>query len=296
MKRALALLSLFAIQAVALPAANADPRFEVASIRPSAPGTRGILYHLPSDRLKVQGFTVLNIVSYAWDIPDAQIQGLPKWATTEKFGIEATPETSPTGPSKELESPRKKEMTRELLAERFAFQAQIEQRDVPTYSLVIAKAVRRYGTPPARNTTSIAENCRSIFRRYRCRYSRNFSPAMFDPISEEWFSTKRDLPASSISNWSGLPCGRRQIRICPRSSVPLSNSAEARAGSRTGSVPDRRTRGGIPRPTKAIGSILTGLQSRQNGPNCRECCRKQGLCRPFLRSCRVLRKMLHANA
>jgi uncharacterized protein (TIGR03435 family) len=39
-------------------------------------------------------------------------------------------------------------MTRELLAERFAFQAQIEQRNVPTYSLVVAK-----GGPKMQHTT-----------------------------------------------------------------------------------------------------------------------------------------------
>ncbi|HWD99949.1 MAG TPA: TIGR03435 family protein [Bryobacteraceae bacterium] len=115
------------------------PRFEVASVRPSAAGTRGILYHLPGDRLKVHGFTLLNLLSYAWDIPDGQIEGLPKWATTDHFDIEATPESGPSEPSKELESSRKKEMTRNLLAERFALTAHIQQRDVPAYSLLVAK-------------------------------------------------------------------------------------------------------------------------------------------------------------
>lgn len=48
-----------------------------------------------------------------------EITGLPKWARSERFDIEATPEDPPDGPSKELESPRKKEMVRNLLRERF---------------------------------------------------------------------------------------------------------------------------------------------------------------------------------
>jgi bla regulator protein BlaR1 len=112
------------------------PRFEVASIRPSAAETRGVLYHLPGDRFRVQGFTLLNLISYAWDTPATEISGLPKWASSERFDIEATPEDPPDGPAKELESPRKKEMVRNLLQERFKLQMRAEDREAPVYALV----------------------------------------------------------------------------------------------------------------------------------------------------------------
>ena len=50
--------------------ANAQPRapvFAVGSIRLSAPGTPGMLYQLPGDRFRVQGLTLENLISYAWD-------------------------------------------------------------------------------------------------------------------------------------------------------------------------------------------------------------------------------------
>jgi uncharacterized protein (TIGR03435 family) len=58
--------------------------------------TQGILYHLPGDRLKLQGFTLLNLVSYAGDIPDNQIEGLPKWAGTDHFNVELMSKRLPT--------------------------------------------------------------------------------------------------------------------------------------------------------------------------------------------------------
>jgi hypothetical protein len=59
------------------------PEFEVASVRPSPPGTQpggGGLQ--PGGRYEVHGFSLLGMIRQAWDVnipPDEEIPGTPKW-------------------------------------------------------------------------------------------------------------------------------------------------------------------------------------------------------------------------
>jgi uncharacterized protein (TIGR03435 family) len=80
---------------------------------------------------------LLNVyVAFAYKIAPNQIQSLlsqmPKWATAEKFDIQARAEGNPT-------KDQMRQMMQSLLAERFKFVAHNETRQLPVFAVVLAK-------------------------------------------------------------------------------------------------------------------------------------------------------------
>jgi uncharacterized protein (TIGR03435 family) len=116
-------------------------KFEVASIKPSAPGEQGILYHYPGARLRTTGMTVKYLIEYAYSVTDRQLLGGPDWLDTARFDIDAKPETAPADkpdPGEPENNERIRNMLRALLADRFHLQIRSEQKELPVYALVVA--------------------------------------------------------------------------------------------------------------------------------------------------------------
>jgi uncharacterized protein (TIGR03435 family) len=112
--------------------------FEVASVKKSVSARGGVIYHLPAGKFKAEGLTLLNLIDFAYDIADDQIQGLPSWGSRDRFDVEAIGEGPVESNPAKMETPAKKAMVRQLLADRFALVVQVQERTVPTYSLVEA--------------------------------------------------------------------------------------------------------------------------------------------------------------
>jgi bla regulator protein blaR1 len=111
------------------------PRFEVASVKP----------HLSkADPSKISSttpgrFTATNtplwfLILYAYEIPEYQLIGAPDWTYESAFDIVGTysPGRQPTDHETRL-------MLQNLLAERFSLKLHHEQRELPTYALVLAR-------------------------------------------------------------------------------------------------------------------------------------------------------------
>jgi uncharacterized protein (TIGR03435 family) len=114
------------------------PKFEVASVKKSALGGGGVLYHLPAGRFKAKKLTLLNLISFCYEIPEDQITGLPPWGTSDRFDIEAIADGPLELDPKKMETPTKKAMVRQLLAERFGLETRREEKNTAIYSLVVA--------------------------------------------------------------------------------------------------------------------------------------------------------------
>jgi uncharacterized protein (TIGR03435 family) len=119
---------------VALAAGAQTPAFEVASIKPnrSLGGMSSI--HLSKGRVSMENASLKKVMLNAYGIPDDReytIDG-PGWLTTERFDIDATfPGDTPL--------PQVRQMMQTLLADRFKLVLHSETRQLPMYSLVIAK-------------------------------------------------------------------------------------------------------------------------------------------------------------
>ena len=125
---AFAIWFLSAVAGVA--AQDAAPAFEVASIKPAAPGARGsFIRPAPGGRLEMTNMTLKNMIMIAYRVQPFQITGGPPWFDSDHYDVIAKAE-KPPGPD---QLPL---MLQALLAERFGLKFQRETKDMPVYALV----------------------------------------------------------------------------------------------------------------------------------------------------------------
>ncbi|HEV1283815.1 MAG TPA: TIGR03435 family protein [Bryobacteraceae bacterium] len=118
---------------IVLWAQTAEPQFEVASIKPSAPGARGPTFYNPTrGRFAVTSITAKALIAYAYDVREFQISGGPGWIGSEEYDIVAKPDGDVRGD-------RVLAMARALLAERFHLSLHRESKEMPVLALVIAR-------------------------------------------------------------------------------------------------------------------------------------------------------------
>src|SRR5215211_2642187 len=74
------------------PPAN-KPRFEVASVKPSAPNAQGQSVRRPpvGGQFFASNISLRDLIALAYQVPDLpwRLDGVPEWATTERFDIVA---------------------------------------------------------------------------------------------------------------------------------------------------------------------------------------------------------------
>ena len=108
--------------------------FEVASIKPAAPGSPGgIVHQLPGN----QTYEVINmplrvIMTVAYTVTDRQISGGPAWINSDRWDIEA--KAGRRGTSDEMH-----DALARLLEDRFHLKIRHETRELPVYLLTVDK-------------------------------------------------------------------------------------------------------------------------------------------------------------
>jgi uncharacterized protein (TIGR03435 family) len=118
-------------------AANANLVFEVATIKPANPETRGqsILVGRGGSNLFTTTNTTLNdLITFAYGIHVRQIVNGPAWMESDKFDISAKPE-QPGIPNVD----QLKTMVQKLLAERFGLAFHSEKRELSAYVITVGK-------------------------------------------------------------------------------------------------------------------------------------------------------------
>jgi uncharacterized protein (TIGR03435 family) len=114
-------------------AADAHPSFEVATIKPSAPG-EGLNGYAPFNtrgrHFSAKTVTLIDLIKLGYEVQPRQILNAPAWAETDKFDIEAEPD-APGQPSTE----QYREMYRKLLEDRFKLSIHREKKEFPVYAL-----------------------------------------------------------------------------------------------------------------------------------------------------------------
>jgi uncharacterized protein (TIGR03435 family) len=122
------------------------PAFEVASVKPNKSGGLGIQIDMPgTDRFTATNIPVRDLIRFAYDVQDVRLLGGPDWIRSERFDIVAKseqplPAWGPAGPPMPMLL-----MLRTLLADRLALTVHPETREMPVYSLVVAREDRKFG-------------------------------------------------------------------------------------------------------------------------------------------------------
>ena len=129
-------------------AADANPEFEVATIKPSRPDEHGPRFWFEHRRFSVVHISLNQLVQFAYGLQEREITGAPDWFDSEAYDIAAQPGGEGEPSIKQWQS-----MVKKLMADRFQLKFHYEGRELPVYVLTVAKngskMTRSQGDPNA---------------------------------------------------------------------------------------------------------------------------------------------------
>jgi uncharacterized protein (TIGR03435 family) len=116
-------------------AADADPSFEVATVKPSKPDQPGRAFLVRGRQFSTINTPLTSLISFAYDLQEKQIVGGPDWMGSDKFDIEAQPDVPGVPNQKQL-----KTMVKKLLADRFQLKFHQDKKEMSAYVLAVSKS------------------------------------------------------------------------------------------------------------------------------------------------------------
>jgi uncharacterized protein (TIGR03435 family) len=114
-------------------AADANPGFEVATIKPSKPGTRGKGIGFDGHKFIARNFDLYDLISFAYGLHTKQIIGAQDWFDKDLFDIDGTPDVAGKPSMQQMEL-----MMQKLLPDRFGLKFHHEQRKLAAYIITVA--------------------------------------------------------------------------------------------------------------------------------------------------------------
>jgi uncharacterized protein (TIGR03435 family) len=113
---------------------KADPSFEVATIKPSKPDAPGKAFVVRGGKFRTVNFTLGEMISTAYGVQSKQVIGAPDWVYSEKFDIEAQPDT-PGMPSRA----QLMNEVQKLMADRFQLKFHKDKKELSALILTVGK-------------------------------------------------------------------------------------------------------------------------------------------------------------
>lgn len=138
------------------------PQFEVAVIKPGAPGERSY-GRITGDEVNVQDFPLKFLIVIAWNLDpndSGELVGAPKWLDSDKIDVQAKVATENmgqgAGPGRaQISSDDLRTMLKALLIDRFEMKVHMEDRPVDAYDLVAVKPKLTPADPKSRTNCHI---------------------------------------------------------------------------------------------------------------------------------------------
>ena len=116
-------------------AANADPVFEVATIKLSTPDRPGKGFGTKGHEFLTFNTTLSDLILFAYNLNAKQIAGGPDWLYQEKYDLTGIPDEEGEPNSKQTQT-----MVQKLLADRFQLTFHREKKVLPSFAIVVAKS------------------------------------------------------------------------------------------------------------------------------------------------------------
>jgi uncharacterized protein (TIGR03435 family) len=113
---------------------NASPGIEVATIKPTKPDEQGFMLVFRGGRFQTTNISLSKLLAFCYGIQQKQLIGLPPWADTDKYDIDAKPDTEGAPNKKQLQG-----MVQKLIADRFKLTYHHDTKELSVYALSVAK-------------------------------------------------------------------------------------------------------------------------------------------------------------
>jgi uncharacterized protein (TIGR03435 family) len=135
--------------------ANANPSFEVATIKPSPPNRPGKGFGFRAGHFMTGNTNVDDLIAFAYGLHARQIVDGPSWFAVDLFDIEAKPDTEGRPNQKQMQI-----MVQKLLADRFQLKFHHDKRELSVYVITVAS-----GGPKLTKTASGPNDSQAFFFR-----------------------------------------------------------------------------------------------------------------------------------
>jgi uncharacterized protein (TIGR03435 family) len=131
-------------------AANADPSFEVATIKPSPPNRlAGKNFGFRGGHFMTRNTNVNDLIARAYGLHAKQIVGGPDWFSTDLYDIEGKPDIEGVPNDKQIRT-----MLQKLLADRFKLTFRHDKRELSVYVISVASGGPKMTTSGSDSGTS----------------------------------------------------------------------------------------------------------------------------------------------
>ena len=115
--------------------ADANPSFEVATIKPTKPGEQRKLFGVRGNHFTTINTSLTDLITFAYGVQQKQVVDAPLWMDTDKWDIEAQPDV-PGAPNKQQVAT----MVQKLLADRYQLKFHNDKKELSAYVLTVAKS------------------------------------------------------------------------------------------------------------------------------------------------------------
>ncbi|WP_157477447.1 TIGR03435 family protein [Granulicella tundricola] len=119
-----------------LMAADADPSFEVATIKPNDTGATGMQGLTVNGRnFQTRASSLGDLISFAYEVQSKQIVGAPDWVYHDRYDIAAVPDVDGAPNPAQIRL-----MIKKLLKDRFKLTFHQDKKELSAYVLTVAKS------------------------------------------------------------------------------------------------------------------------------------------------------------
>lgn len=125
-------------------APDANPGFEVVTIKPGTPGSRGKGFGMRGTHFTTLNTNLNDLIAFAYGLHTKQIVNAPDWFGTDLWNLDGIPDVEGRPSLHQME-----EMVQKLLPDRFGLKFHYEQRELQVYIVSVAP-----GGPKMTKTTA----------------------------------------------------------------------------------------------------------------------------------------------
>jgi uncharacterized protein (TIGR03435 family) len=116
------------------------PIFDVVSVKPNKSGRDIGVIRFKPDGFSATDISLKELLSQIYGIKEDLVSGLPSWANSARYDIDAKVAGSDVETLKKLRREQRRSMLRSILQDRFKLNAHTETKQLPVFELVVAKS------------------------------------------------------------------------------------------------------------------------------------------------------------